>query len=269
MRDVDTVDRRPWLGRLGRAGLVAKGVLYGLVGVLAGRIALGDATEEADQQGAIATIADGPLGSVWLTALALGFGGYAVWRAAQAWTDSGDEEGLHGLVLRISYVVRACLYGGLAVVAGKQALAGTSTGQQDLEGSLTARILGLPAGAAAIALIGLALIGVGLYQGRRSLTRGFREDLRAMTRDEHRWVSRLGVAGHAARGVVFTLVGWFLTRVAVTRDGTETVGLDGALGELSRRPLGTWLLGTVAAGLLLYGLYCLAEARYGRIRIDD
>lgn len=262
-------DRRPWLGRLGRAGLVAKGVLYGLVGVLAGRIAFGDATQDADQQGAIATVADGPLGSVLLPALALGFGGYAVWRAAQAWTDPGEEDGLHGLALRISYVVRASLYGGLAVIAGRQALAATSSGQQDLERSLTARILDLPAGAAAIALVGFVLIGVALYQGRRSLTRGFREDLRAMTPDEHRWVSRLGVAGHAARAVVFALVGWFLIRVAVTREGTDTVGLDGALGELSRRPFGTWLLGAVAGGLLLYGLYCLAEARYGRIRVDD
>ncbi len=269
MRDVDTVDRRPWLGRLGRAGLVAKGVLYGLVGVLAGRVAFGDETQDPDQQGAIAAIAEGPLGSVLLPALALGFGGYAVWRAAQAWTDSGDEDGLHRLALRISYVVRASLYGGLAAITGRQALAGTSSGQQDLERSLTARILDLPAGAAAIALVGFVLIGVGLYQGRQSLTRGFREDLRAMTRDEHRWVSRLGVAGHAARAVVFALMGWFLIRVAVTREGTDTVGLDGALAELSRRPIGTWLLGAVAGGLLLYGLYCLAEARYGRIRVDD
>lgn len=260
---------RPWLGRLGRAGLVAKGVLYGLVGVLAGRIAVGSPGQEADQQGAIATVARGPFGSWLLAALAVGFGAYALWRATQAWTDTGDEDGLHGLALRISYLVRALLYGGLAFISGRQVLAGTAIGERDLERSMTARILQLPAGVAAVTVAGLVLVGVGLYQGWLSVTREFREDLRAMTEEEHRWVSRLGVAGHAARAVAFSLVGAFLVGSALLRKATEEVGLDGALGELSRRPLGTWLLGAVAVGLLVYGLYCLAEARYGRIRVDD
>lgn len=260
---------RPWLGRVGRAGLVAKGILYGLVGVLAARIALGDTAQEADQQGAIAAVSQGPFGSWLLALLAVGFGGYALWRAVQAWTGSGDEEGLHGLVIRASYVVRAGLYGVLAFIAGRQVLADTSSGGGDLERSLTARVLELPAGAAAVAAVGLVVLGVGLYQGWLSVTGDFREDLRAMTPEEHRWVSRLGVAGHAARAVAFGLVGGFLVRAAVRRSAADSVGLDGALGELSRRPLGTWLLGVVALGLLLYGLYCLAEARYGRIRVDD
>lgn len=259
---------RPWLGRVGRAGLVAKGILYALVGVLAARIASGDTAQEADQQGAIAAVAQGPFGSWLLGLLAVGFGGYALWRAVQAWTGSGDEDGLHGLVIRASYVVRAGLYGMLAFVAGRQVL-GTSSGGGDLERSLTARILQLPAGAAAVAAVGLVVLGVGLYQGWLSVTGGFREDLRAMTPEEHRWVSRLGVAGHAARAVAFGLVGAFLVQAAVRRSASDSVGLDGALGELSRRPFGSWLLGVVALGLLLYGLYCLAEARYGRIRVDD
>lgn len=262
-------DPRPWLGRAGRAGLVAKGVLYGLVGVLAGRVALGHHGQEADQQGAIAAIANGPFGRILLTVLAAGLGGYAVWRAVQAWTDTGDEDGLEGALIRVSYVVRSLLYAGLALAAGRQVLAGRSSGDEDLERSLTARLLEVPAGAVVVAAVGVVLVGVGLYQGWRSATTGFREDLRTMTAGEHRWVTRIGVAGHAARAVVFALVGVFLVHAALVREATETVGLDGALGELSRQTFGPWLLAAVAAGLLLYGTYCLAEARYGRIRVDD
>lgn len=269
MPDRGRHDARPWLGRLGRAGLLAKGVLYGLVGVLAARIALGDGSQEADQQGAIAAVASGPFGRIILAVLAIGFGAYAGWRAVQAWTDTGDEDGLHGLVLRASNVVRSLLYAGLALTAGRQVLAGRSSGGDDLEHSLTAQVLEVPVGTIAVAGVGAVLVGVGLYQGWLSATQDFREDLRTMTPDEHRWVSRLGVIGHAARAVVFVLVGGFVIHAALLREATDNVGLDGALGELNRRPFGAAMLLTVSAGLLVYGLYCLAEARFGRIRVDD
>lgn len=249
--------------------MLAKGVLYGLVGVLAARIALGQGSQEADQQGAIAAVAGGPLGRIVLGVLAVGFAGYAGWRAVQAWTDTGDEDGLHGLVLRVSYVVRSLLYAGLALTAGRQVIAGQSSGGGDLERSLTARLLESPSGAIAVAGVGAVLVGVGLYQGWQSASQDFREDLRAMTPEEHRWVSRLGVIGHAARSVVFVVVGGFVIHAALLREATNNVGLDGALGELNRRPFGAAILLAVSAGLLVYGLYCLAEARFGRIRVDD
>jgi len=45
----------------------------------------------------------------------------------------------------------------------------------------------------------------------------------------------------------------------------KAVGLDGALGSLAHQTYGQFLLGVVAAGLIAFGVYSIADARYRRI----
>jgi hypothetical protein len=75
----------------------------------------------------------------------------------------------------------------------------------------------------------------------------------------------LGIVGLFARAVVFGLVAWFLVKAAVEFDPDEAVGLDGALRKLADAPYGPLLLGVTAAGLVAYGLFCVAQARYRRV----
>ena len=77
-----------------------------------------------------------------------------------------------------------------------------------------------------------------------------------------RWGSHIGLVGHLARGVVFTLIGVFVIRAALQYDPKEAIGLDGALQKLASAAYGPYLLGVTAAGLVAYGLYCLVDARY-------
>jgi hypothetical protein len=43
------------------------------------------------------------------------------------------------------------------------------------------------------------------------------------------------------------------------------IGLDGALSKLSHNSYGPFLLGGVAAGLIGFALYSIADARYAKI----
>ena len=79
------------------------------------------------------------------------------------------------------------------------------------------------------------------------------------------WAVRSGVAGLAARGVIFAIVGVFLAKAAYEYDPQEAVGIDGALAKLADQAWGTWLLAAVAIGLLAYGAFCLVQARYRRV----
>ena len=86
-----------------------------------------------------------------------------------------------------------------------------------------------------------------------------------MKGEERRWYTVIGVFGHAARGVVFLLVGFFIVRAAWEYDPKEAIGLDGALAKLAHAEYGSLLLGGVAAGLLAYALFCFVQARYRRV----
>ncbi len=86
-----------------------------------------------------------------------------------------------------------------------------------------------------------------------------------MGREERRWYTLLGVAGHLARAVVFALAGIFLIRAAWQYDPKEAIGLDGALCKLVNADWGAVLLGATAAGLMAYGLFALVQARYREV----
>jgi formate/nitrite transporter FocA (FNT family) len=75
----------------------------------------------------------------------------------------------------------------------------------------------------------------------------------------------VGKVGNVARGVVFGIVGGFMAQAALSYDSKKPVGLDAALHKLAGHPYGIFLLAIVAAGLICFGVYCFAEARYRRL----
>ena len=261
--DTHEVAHSPWVERLGRAGLVAKGVVYGLVGLLALAIPLGLGGKATDRQGALRTVASAPFGEFLLLALGAGLAGYAIWRFVQAFLDR-DAEGTSpkGLAKRAGYLGRGLLYAASAFVAFS-IVGGLGSGGSN-EKEETAKVLDLPLGRWIVAGVGLAFLGAGAFNFYRSLTQKFRKDLREheMGGTERRWVIVVGVVGHAARGVVFGLIGLFLVKAAWEYDPQEAVGIDGALRTLAEQPYGQVLLAAVAAGLFAYGLFCLVQARY-------
>src|SRR6188472_2169462 len=99
------------VGWLGRAGLVARGVVYAVVGVLAVKLALGDGGKTTNQQGALKTIAQQPFGKALLVLMAIGLAGYAIWRLVRAALGHGPEdsddtkERLAGLESGIGYAL--------------------------------------------------------------------------------------------------------------------------------------------------------------------
>lgn len=244
--------------RVARLGLVARGVLYALLGLLAARIAVGDGSESADSQGAIDTLSRQPFGRLLLLALALGFAGYAFWRFAVAWTDDALGERLRGLGSGL-------LWTALALGTLRHVFSGG--GPSNAEESLTARLLGLPFGVPLVVVVGLAVVVVGLDNGREAVTGDWREDLRlrGVSAARRRVVAAVAVGGLAGRLAVFTVTGGFLVRAALQHDPDEGVGLDGALREAAARPYGPWILGALALGLLTYAVWCAVRARFEHV----
>ena len=249
---------------LARAGLVAKGVSYGLVGGLAIAVAAGTGGETTSRQGALQALARHGYGKVLLVLLAIGFAAYALWRFVQAVTEREEDE-KKAWGKRAGYVGRGLVYSGLTFSAAK-ILAG-SGGQQSQNGKAhktTAVVLSWPGGTWLVGIAGVVLVGVGLWNGYRGVTRKFEDAWRSgsMTEAARRWGARAGVLGHLARAAVFALIGIFVIKAAVEYDPQESIGLDGALQKLAHASYGPYLLGITAAGLVCYGLYCFVDARY-------
>ena len=262
-----------WVEWLGRAGLVAQGFSYALVGVLAIAVVAGEREQAAGREDALETLAGEPGGAVVLVLVAFGFAGYALWRLAQALFDRGGKgDDAKGLAKRAGYAGKAVLYGGLTVVTisillGGSSGGGSSSSSSAQEEQATAGVLGWPGGRWLVLAAGLAVVGAALYQVFRAVSGGFMKDIDTaeMSEAERRWTHRLGVAGLLARGVVFGIVGWFLLKAAIEYDADETAGLGEALGKLANAAYGPVLLGLTAAGLVAFGIFCVAQSRYRQV----
>jgi hypothetical protein len=267
---------RGWYSWLARIGLVAKGVSYGIVGVLALMLAIGEGGKATSRSGALATIADQPFGEVLLILLAFGFAAYAIWRFVQAFAErEEDDDEAKGKAKkwgkRAGYVGRGLIYAALTFTTIKLLTSssggGESQSQQAKQSTSTA--FDVPGGRWLVGLVGLAIVAAGLWNAYRAFTTKFEDKWRTgqMSEAERTWGSRVGVAGHLARGVVLGLIGVFIVKAAVEYDPDEAIGLDGALQKLANTTYGPYLLGLTAIGLICYGLYCLVDARYRDVSV--
>ncbi|HET9115497.1 MAG TPA: DUF1206 domain-containing protein [Gaiellaceae bacterium] len=251
---------------LARSGFVARGLIYGIIGILAIKLAIGAGGTTTNQQGALKTIAHQPFGKVLLILVAIGLAGYALWRLVHALLGHGPEDSDSGFE-RLAAFGSGIVYAGLCAIAVEILLGSGSSGGSGNTSKTTAGVLGWPGGTWLVGIGGAGLIGIGLYQGYRGLSKDFLNDSKTeqMTPRVRNWIEWIGSFGHLARMVVFGLVGAFLIKAAIDYNPNNAVGLDGALAKIAHASYGPFLLAIVSAGLIAFGAYSLSDARYRRI----
>ena len=250
---------------LSRAGFVARALIYGIVGILALKLALGQGGKLTNQQGALHTVANQPFGKLLLTLVAIGLGGYATWRLVRAAIGHGPE-GADSGVDRVGALGSGLFYGAMCVLA-IEILLGVHSKSAGSAKKETAGVLGWPAGTWIVGIAGVVMICVALYQGYRGITKKFLEDSKTaeMGPRTRKAIGAVGAVGHLARMIVFGLVGIFLIKAAVDYNPQKAVGLDGALAKIVHHSYGPLVLGIVATGLVAFALYSLTDARYRKI----
>jgi hypothetical protein len=265
-RGGEAVARRREFGWLARAGLVARGVSYAIIGILALKLAFGSGGKTTNQRGALQEIAQQPLGQALLIGMVVGLAGYATWRLLRAGLGHGAQQ-QDNLGERIAGAVSGLAYVALCVTAVKILVGANSGGGTNSPKETTGGVLQWTGGTEIIAAIGAVLIGVALYQGYVGVSKKFLEDSNTARMSAHtrQAFTALGVFGHLSRMVIFGLVGYGLIKAAMNYDPNKAIGLDGALSKVSQYSYGPLLLGVVAAGLIGFALYSIADARYRKI----
>jgi Domain of Unknown Function (DUF1206) len=255
-----------WLARLGRVGLGARGMLYVVLAYVAVRVAFGQTNTQSDKQGALHTVARQPFGHVLLAGLAVGFGAFAVWQLTMAVWGGVARAGSDKNAKRVIALANGVLYGffcasTIALAAGSSGSAGGDKPEADV----TAKVMQHGFGRILVGGVGAAVIVVGAVMAWRAIS-GTREvELQPMSRSVRQRIEALAKVGLTAKAVIVAAAGVLILQAALAFDPNKAKGLDGTLKSFAHTPVGPWLLVVIAGGVLAFGLYSLAEARYAEL----
>lgn len=259
----EQADSSTTLRTLARAGFAANGLVHVLIGVIAIGVA-GGSGGSADQSGALAAISATPGGVFLLWACAAGLIGLALFQFVQAVVTREGDSTAKRWGNRIKEAAKGVAFAAIGVTAVTVALGGGSDSSQSSK-SASAQLLAAPGGVFLLAAIGIAVVVIGVVFAFRGVSGRFEREIAEPGGSVGRAVHALGVVGYVAKGVVLVAVGVLLVVAAVRTDPQQAGGLDEGLKSLAELPFGVFLLYAVAVGLVAYGAYCFARARWARL----
>lgn len=258
---------------LARIGYGARGLIYVVIGVLAIMLAFGVSGSLQDQQGAIAFIGQQPLGKFLLGIVLIGLVGYSLCGLIRAFFNPLHKgKNFWNILERIGFFISAVAYAILIpstynFIFSKQGAA--QNGAQGIQmRDIISTIFSIPLGKWIVGIIGLFVLGVGVFQVYRGLRHNFDKQIEpyALTLKQIKWVKTMGRFGTLGRAIVFFLIGILLIIAAYSANPLKVKGIDEALLVLMQQPYGAWLLGIVALGLILFGFYSLLTGLWFKMK---
>ena len=249
-----------------RAGFAASGVLHLIVAYIILRIALWSGGN-ADQSGALATLAGQTGGGVMLWITAVGLFALGLWRVAEALLGSkpGERSGRgqddspawkRAKSLGLAIVNFAIAFSAVRFAMGS----GQPSSQQNA--GLSAQLMQSGWGKAVLIVIGLGVTAVGGYHMYKGASKKFLKDLRV---SGGAGITAVGVTGYVAKGLVLAGAGVLVIVAALQADPSKSTGLDGAVKTLGQAPFGKFLLILAAVGIAAFAGYSFVRSRYGRM----
>lgn len=255
-----------WIKPVARAGLIAKGIVYTLLGTLAFMAAFeigGQSDGKANKQGVFELVRDEG-GKIVLAILVIGLFCYSIWRIVQTFAGSQENSSQSKATLKkIRYLFSGLAYGSVAILA-----AGMLFSDKNKSGgssnSRLAEVLDKPWGQWAVGLLALVLAGIGIYQVYYGLTEKYRKHVSSLNLHSNasRLLLRSGKIGYVARGVVWIIISWLLMKAALHTNSNEAGDTGKAFQFLENGSYGSFLLGLLGLGLMCYGIFNFIRSRY-------
>jgi hypothetical protein len=249
-----------------RTGFAVSGVLHLLVAYIIAGIAFG-VGGNADQSGALATLARQTGGVVLLWAVAVGLVALGLWRIAEAIVGSkpgersgGDQDDTPAWK-RAKSLGLAIVNFAIALSAARFAM---GSGQQSTQqnAGLSAQMMQSGWGKAVLVLVAIGLVAVGGYHVYKGVSKKFLKDLRV---SGGTGITAVGVTGYVAKGLVLAGAGVLVIVAIVQADPSKASGLDAAVKTLGHAPFGKVLLVVAALGIAAFGAYSFVRSRHGRM----
>ncbi|HWT31917.1 MAG TPA: DUF1206 domain-containing protein [Propylenella sp.] len=260
-----------WIKGLARTGYAARGLVYVLIGFFAVLAAFGRSEVEGTE-GALQALLRQPFGTILVWFVAIGLAAFCVWRGVQAIRDT-DNHGSEakGIAIRAGLALGGLSYAVVALLAAAIATGSRSGSEEggggDPTGGWLAAVHEIGLGWLVVYGVAAVLFAVGAAHIVKGVRAGFQKYFRC-TEDVMAWLRPLARFGLIARGIVFLIIGGLVVRGGLVYDVEERPGLAEALEAVQGYDYGWLILLAVALGLVAFGLYSLAEARYRRVTPD-
>lgn len=235
--------------------------MYGLLGILAFRVGIGEGGRLAGEKEAMREVARHSFGDAALVVVGLGLSFYALWRFIEAALDPyrvGHSP--KGLTQRIAALLSGIGNGVAALTTIELALGEAESGKHPKVWAALA--LREDWGPLLLTGVGACIALVGVFHVYEAITGKFCErlDLAGSSRPFRRYVMASGRVGYLARGVLFAIIGAGAVRAGQSLDPRKVKGLREALHSLTEQAYGPVLLVAAAAGLVAYALHLVTTA---------
>lgn len=247
---------------LARGGYVASGVVHALIGGLALTVAL-TGQGETDQGTALATIASQPLGAALLWGLAALLVALGLFHLVSGFTQSASSD-KSKWGQRLSQWGQGVALLSIGVITISVAMGDRSGGDSNAE-SASRGLLDAPGGPILLAIVGIGVAVGGLVFAVMGLARSFAKQMRIPSGPLGTWITALGVAGYAAKGIAIAVIGALVTLAAVRNDPEAAGALDTAIQTLRDLPGGPFIVAAVGVGFIAYGVFCGFRAKYAKL----
>lgn len=264
------------IAKVRSAGFFTKGVVYFLVGSLTLMATAGLGGEVTSTQGVIHFLLTLPLGKAIISVIALGLIAYSLWRFYEMLFlprfSMTSDSGIKRSFQRFRFFYSGVFYGLVAYTFLRplikslkgQSLTGTEKTEGMEEEAALWELLSHDGGKLVIWVIALIVGSQAIWQFKIAFSASFMKKIDNYPdfQKEYDFIKKSGRLGYASRGIVFGIISFFLIQVILRHNANEYKGTEGVLQYLFDLSYGSLLSGTVALGLIGYGIFNIMVARH-------
>jgi hypothetical protein len=250
-----------YIKKLARFGCFSISLVYLTVGLMAVLSLAGESKAMADEERIVDVLLSLPFGEAIISVMILGLAGYIIWRVYEAFTDPYEfGSDYKGIAKRTGIGLSAIGYLIIGFSAAQILFKGGGGNGEEDQQMVVSTVLSLPGGAWLVGISGAITVFAGLIQFKYV---GGGEYLSRIKLDEVKKslaiiVRVLAWAGYIARGIILSIIGYFIIRAAVEFDPEAVGDTDSAfdfIGDSGKA--GNFFFALVAGGTICYGLFMI------------